>query len=348
MISRHSISSIADSLISYVSHDALEDLRTEDPRTAVDLYFGPIRFQELPRAGLLSGNCSIDGYYDPFIDNSNPWIFYAADVYEARVRFTILHELGHHLFATVAAKLLDDLDQFAGSFDGGAILAEEAVCHCFAGRLLVPSELIRDVIGPDRVTPKHVKAIHEKGLASWEAVAVRVAESMLEPGAVVLMRDAARISFCASSPRLGRLWWPRGSRVDQKGPLARSLATRQTAHPETYRFEMAYSQAMFCDTLPIHRGLAIGVLCDKPSNGGLSIIDQPDPLWRSRAEFCEWHPGVEREVGWCYKCKGRRCPECGRCGCIHPAKNSLCPQCGLQKPFRKGASMCHDCEMDFL
>jgi hypothetical protein len=51
-------------------------------------------------------------------------------------------------------------------------------------------------------------------------------------------------------------------------------------------------------------------------------------------------------VGWCGRCKGKRCPECGRCGCRHPARNPLCPACGMINPFRDGATMCRDCEGD--
>ena len=101
--------------------------------------------------------------------SEQPWIFYADDVHEDRVRFTILHELGHHLLVTVAAELLDDIDMLGGSADG-AIQTEEAVCHRFAGNLLVPDELLAETIGSDRVKPEHVVAIHERGGASWEAV----------------------------------------------------------------------------------------------------------------------------------------------------------------------------------
>ena len=97
-------------------------------------------------------------------------------------RFTILHELGHHLVVTAAAALLDDIDTVGAASGSGAIQAEEAVCHRFAGNLLVPDELLSETIGNDRVTPDHVVAIHERGAASWEACAVRVAEACRQQG----------------------------------------------------------------------------------------------------------------------------------------------------------------------
>jgi hypothetical protein len=210
----------------------------------------------------------------------------------------------------------------------------------------VPDRLLQETIGCDRVRPDHVVAIHEHGAASWEACAVRVAEVMPVAGAVVLLRDGATVAFCAASSRMGSAWWPRDSRLDPNGPLARGLSLRQTAQPDQYRFGLGYPRAMFCDTLPVHGGLAIGVLSDKPSDGSLSIIEEAEPAWKERVQFCEWCQGVERDRGWCDRCSGPYCPECDRCGCRHPVKNPLCPVCGLLKPGRPGARMCRDCEAD--
>lgn len=341
---RSSIEAITEALLAHVEDDAQADLRCEDPRAAVEVYFGPIGFQALPGAGAMSGECATDGFYDSTFDPSRPWIIYDADVAPGRVRFTILHELGHHLLATVAATLLDPIDSVAGT--GSATDAEEAVCHRFAGRLLVPGADLAAVVGSGPVRPDHVVALHERCLASWEATAIRVAESMAGPGAVVLVREPGIVSFCAASPSLGTAWWPRGSGVDPDGPLTRALGQRSRAQRDTYRYGLGYPRAMFCDTLPVHDHLAVGVLGERPSDGGLSVIEQPEPAWRVRVEFCEWHPGIEREVGWCDRCKGRRCPECGRCGCQHPVVNPLCPSCGLRSPFRAGAEVCRDCEAD--
>jgi hypothetical protein len=337
--------SITAALLEHVAEDVRTDLRSEHPGSAVELYFGPIGCQALPGANITRGSCSIDGYYTSDVDPQRPWIFYADDVHEDRARFTILHELGHHLFMTAAAALLDDLDALGGSADA-AIQAEESVCHRFAGNLLVPDELLQETIGSDRVNPDHVVAIHEDGAASWEACAVRVAEVMPIAGAVVLLRDNATVAFCAASSRMGSAWWPRDSRLDPSGPLARGLNLRQTALPEQYRFGLGYPRSLFCDTLPIHGGLAIGVLSERPSDGSLSIIEEAEPTWKEKVEFCEWHQGVARDVGWCYKCKGQKCPECWRCGCSHPVKNPVCPECKMIKPTRAGATMCRDCEAD--
>src|ERR1700728_2149946 len=91
------LESIVSALLAHLSDDVRSDLRSEDPATAIELYFGPIGFQPLPSARLAKGQCATDGCYDSQIDSSRPWIIYADDVHESRIRFTILHELGHHL-----------------------------------------------------------------------------------------------------------------------------------------------------------------------------------------------------------------------------------------------------------
>src|ERR1700677_3723018 len=122
------LGSITEVLLGHVPEEARVDLCNEDPAAAVELYFGPVGCQALPSANVVHGSCSIDGYYTPEGD-TRPWIFYAADVHERRARFTILHELGHHLIMTDAAALLDDIDVIGAASGSGAIQIEEAVCH---------------------------------------------------------------------------------------------------------------------------------------------------------------------------------------------------------------------------
>ena len=170
---------------------------------------------------------------------------------------------------------------------------------------------------------------------------------MPTPGAVVLLRDGETVAFCASSPRLGSAWWPRDSRLDPNGPLARGLNLRQTAQPEQYRFGLGYARAMFCDTLPVDEGLAIGVLSEKPSDGSLSIIEEAEPAWKERTRILRVVSRSRAGRGLVLPVPaGHTARSADRCGCSHPVKNPLCPECGLLKPFRDGATMCRDCEAD--
>lgn len=133
------IHDVVKQMIALVPDDALHDLQYEDPASAVEVHYEPVRVHRLPHASLLGGDCSVDGYYESFIDPASPRILYSDDVVAERARFTIIHELGHHIFNTVGAVLLDDLDRMGGSA-AEAQRAEESACHQFAGQVLVPTK----------------------------------------------------------------------------------------------------------------------------------------------------------------------------------------------------------------
>ena len=213
---------------------AVVDLVDEDPESAIGLYFDPVGLQPLPHRDLVADDCSTDGYYDPFVDPTRPWIFYAQDVAPSRVRFTLLHELGHHLFNTSAAWLLDDLDRLGGSSERAKRI-EETVCHQFASELLLPTELVDEILPSNgAVLPAHVRELHERAnTVSLDAVAVLAAGRLYAPGAVVIMRDEATRSFCAARG-LEDSWWPRGSVVDPVDPLPeRSAFSKRHASTPT-------------------------------------------------------------------------------------------------------------------
>jgi hypothetical protein len=337
------LESVATELVGTVPVDVLEDLRVEDAAVAIELHFAPVRVRALGLGGRPSSLCSTDGLYDA-TTGAAPTILYADDVAPERARFTLLHELGHHLLTADGAHLLDAIDDLAGSRVSPAEV-EEKVCHEFAGRALIDDEAIESVLGSNRLRPADVIELHERCNASWEAVAVRLAASSQHKTAIVLLRSPGVVSFCAASRRLTTPWWPRGSTVQSGGPLDHALRVNQTARPEIYRSDLAFAESMYCDSLRVHDGLAIAVLSDKPSDGHFDILEDPEPIWKTREDFCE-RCNEERTVGWCDNCRGRYCPECERCACSPGASNPVCPSCGLVGPKRVGATNCLTCEAD--
>ncbi len=338
-----SVERIATELLTHVSDDATYDLRFEDPGVAIERHFPPLRARALPRGSFVGDACSTDGWYENNIDPEKPWIFYSRDQSERRVRFTVVHELGHHLLQSSGSALLDDLDELGTSGEDVNAL-EETVCHQFAGAVLIPDSDLSEIIGGGQVLPGHVYELYRHGAASLEAIAVRVASSMSYAGAVVIMGAGSEIGFCASSPGLGRYWWPRASAVDPSGPLARATISESQAVPETFRFGLAYSSQLYCDTLPVNLNLGIATLSDRPSVGTRAVLAETEPRWRDEVQFCAWCITVERDRGWCEDCRGRYCRQCDRCGCISPGEDAVCPVCRLRSPRRPGASVCRDCE----
>ena len=330
-------------MLELVPPDALDDLRNENPVLAAEVHFEPLKVRRLPLGGFNGEKCSVDGYYESSIDPNQPHILYSDSGNPARATFTILHELGHHIFNTVGQILLDDLDQIAGP-SGDPALVEEVACHRFAGEILVSTQLLDEVIDGDQVTPRHLLKLHELSSASWEALVVRVADYSRIKTAVLLIRHRGEVSFAAAS------WltsWPRGSAVKPGGPLDRALRSDLTAQSEIFRYGMGGAESMFCDTAIVDDHLAVAVMSSRRSTLGLSLLEEVEPTWKTREEFCQWC-GEERDVGWCDLCSGRRCRSCERCGCQTHVATAVCPQCSLRIPFNPGAQVCRDCQADGL
>lgn len=342
MPSRNAIRAVAEQMAELVPDDAIHDLQFEDPALAVEVHYEPVRVHRLPRASLIEGDCSVDGYYDSLLDPDIPRILYSDEVVAERARFTIIHELGHHILNTYGARLLDDLDRIGGSV-AGAKSAEESACHQFAGQVLVPKELLEDIIASDALTPRHIVRMHEMTNASWEALAVGTASYTGQTTAVALVRSPGEVAFVAAN---GLAPWPRGSSVRPGGVLDRALRCNSArARREVYRYGLGRAEELFCDTLRVSAGLAIAVMSPRRSDGGLSILMPVEPAWKDREEFCAWC-NAERDVGWCHECSGQRCRECERCGCDVPISNPVCPKCFLVGPIRTGSEVCVDCEAD--
>lgn len=332
-----SVEEIATELYRLIGEHALTDLSTEDSTLAVEVHFEPLRVLALPPVDFSGGDCSIDGYYLNGVNQHRPVIVYSDQVSDERARFTIMHELGHHLLQNNGAHLLDPID-FLGGSAIGASKVEESVCHDFAGQILIPSELLGSVIGNAVLRPAHVIKLHALTNASWEAVAVRAA-SFTARGSVILIRDRRRVCFAAAKGLPG---WHRGAALAPNGPLSKAFSHNAKGLPELYRYGLAYSERLFCDTIRVDDRLAIGVLTPQPSDGRVAALGQPDPSWK-RESYCHWC-GCERIVGWCGRCSGRRCRSCDRCGCSEPIMYPLCPACFLRNRIRPGSDICVDCE----
>mgnify|MGYP000844860833 FL=1 len=341
---RPTIESVVSRLVGHVEH-CIEDLSSEDPAAAVELYFEPVRVRSLPAADLAGGECSIDGFYETNVDPTRPWILYADDVNPARARFTILHELGHHLLMTAAADLLDSIDQIGGS-TVAASRVEESVCHGFAGRVLIPQHMVDSTVDPAALRAEQVIALKEASHASWEAAAIRAVDAAATKAAVVLVREPGVVAFAATSSRMVGRGWTRGSAVQRDGALARALISEsQRAIKDVFRWDLPFAEQLYCDTVRIHEHLALAVLTERPSDGRFDILEEVEPAWRDREEFCS-RCGEERNDGWCELCRGRRCWSCGSCGCDRPLEHPLCPSCFLRNAFNAGSSVCRDCEQN--
>lgn len=313
-----------------------------DPAAGIPTVFPPARVVALaPGADLGSDACSCDGHYDDQIVPGVPHLLYSNDRAPRRARFTLLHELGHLVIRHLEPALLDLIDEAAGRH-GDPELLEERVCHAFAGRLLLPDAELDEVIGDGPPRPDHVIELYMRRRASWEAAAIRFAERLRGPAAVVIVRSPGVVGFSASSPGLTS-WWPRDSSFDPLGPLMRATDRPARSQPDTFRYDLPGATKLWCDVRQAWPGLGVALMADRPSNRQLNILPPADDEWgRLYCLRC----GELREGEWCFDCRGARCDECGACGCYRRAPERLCEECGLLKglgTFDAGWDVCRDC-----
>jgi Zn-dependent peptidase ImmA (M78 family) len=336
-------------LVDQVGTDAAAWLADEDIFEALGRLHPELRLISASDVELAtrSDDCAVDAFYLPEA-LGGPCVVYRADVNRQRLRFTLLHELGHHLLETVAAELHDSIDQCAGP-KGDCQAVEESVCQAFAGRVLIPDDLAASVLDGDQLRPRHVVEMYERSEASWMAVAVRLAEVEPTCSAIILMTERGRVRFVAPSRSAFSTWrtWRAGSAVQPNGPLATAFDRNAHSQAEIYRWGVGYPHAGFCDTLLTDEGLVIAVIGDKRSDGQFALLDEVAPSYVDRERWCA-HCNEERTEGWCDLCSDRHCHQCGRCGCAPPPiSNPRCNSCGLHEPHRAGATMCVTCEANY-
>lgn len=225
---------------------------------------------------------------------------------QARTRFTALHELGHHLVKghdTLALELRGPPRQRA---------LEEAICDSFAGRILIPDELVEEVIPDTGPTASDVVELWlSAGTASRAAAAVRAAERLGAAGHVMIATTDGVAQFTATRgikyvvapgaqqhdgvvQRAGRLGYGRGDDY----VTYRTGTASEEFHVDAVRAD-DYVFAVFTNGQA--PWVQLHVLQDRYSGPDEVVCphcDQSFEAWR-RHEACG-----EPE-----------CSSCGRCGC---------------------------------
>jgi Zn-dependent peptidase ImmA (M78 family) len=175
--------------------------------------------------------CACDGVFFP---RPLPNLAYAPTPGSRRESFTLIHEFGHYLVRRHDEVLsaLHDLDDDAGR------IAEERVCHNFAGQILVPDQVIMRVLGGKHPEAHHLRRLVGASSGSLEGCAVRLAEHLPATGYVAIADPAHRCIQFASPSSAAPYRWGRQTHLPEEHPLWRAAATgrfrgqaRSSGHP---------------------------------------------------------------------------------------------------------------------
>jgi hypothetical protein len=289
--------------------------------------------------------CACDGVFFPY---PFPTIAYAPTPSSRRESFTLVHEFGHYLVRRNDEVLsaLHDLDDDAGR------VAEERVCHAFAGQILVPDQIVNRVLDGRQPEAHHLRQLVAASSGSLEARAVRLAEQLPATGYVVIADPVHRwIQFASPSP-LAPYRWGCQTYLPGQHPLWRAAAIGRFRGQGQVIWASGSRMNLWLDAVA-DRGLVHAVFSQTRywDREGLSILDEVPAIARPIAISGTCRHCGEATWGYaaCADCGDVRCRACDRCGCGVPSPSTrVCAGCRLEEgkaQFRtKTSTICRDCE----
>ena len=300
------------------------------PKGAVSAQFG-LQIREEPALELTRG---ADGWCDGLSFLDHGVVLYVPTPYSRRENFTIVHELGH--------KLVEDdddaLDWIADRNDPGREL--ERLCDRIASELLMPGDLVTEILAGQPPAAAHLQALHAASAASEPVCAIALAQRLPCQGGVIIMDLGGRtVSYASVASPDDDGWplaypWPRQEIPDhhrlprlQPGQSARERSWWQTPWGEQQEY---YLDAV-TGTRRVHAILATQDLWNASR---LHLDAPPTAPGRPAAELhcpCGFH-GTARGYP-CSECHQPYCPRCRECACPRRrARDLTCQRCGLLVP----------------
>lgn len=288
--------------------------------------------------------CSIAGLYRS--GAVPPEILVAHSASPGRRSFSLLHEWGHHRINQddeVAEELYSYKEE-----EGREL--EENVCDALAARLLLPADVVRDVVGDGSVSAYTFARLCEQSSASREACAVRLSQELASPGYVVVARldpssGRCRVQFAAAAGDA----LPIRRNTPQPGTLLeKAFTTGHATGRESLRFPSgAQTAEMYGETLR-RSEYVLGVFVqDRPSWGDFALRPRP-ARGGFEEQYCEecaapFYPSGSR----CRVCGDFPCTTCNRCTCEPRSaqREKDCPACFQRLPLRlfPDGDVCSSC-----
>lgn len=296
-----------------------------------------VEYDMSPRDG-----CSVFGYYR-HVPAGQSMIFVHPSLTSERDRFTILHELGHHVqrqhlgWANVRHSLPSEI---------GAQL-EERVADAFAAEVLIPASTVP--ADATWLSARTLAEVYTTVRASRAAVAMRAIEIAPEgeQATVIVTDHRGMVTFARASgdevfaPARGRIQPGIAKMIESAferggsaiGPLDRGLEARSGWAQQDLQVEVALDDTW---------GYAFVVVRSAQRFGRKPTWDRIDDA-ECGNEACGTVFTVNEAVTICPACEVPKCPECGRCAC-EPKTSPVCDRCWLElTPAEQADPALHEC-----
>ncbi|GAA3824108.1 ImmA/IrrE family metallo-endopeptidase [Cellulomonas soli] len=257
-------------------------------------------------------------------------VIYAPTPGSNRQNFTLLHEVGHILVEDDDSALvwLADRDNPEREV--------ERLCDEIASALVVPEEMLDDIVGIGPLTAMDLKTLVTVSSASGPACAIALA-TRLSSGAVAIIDRATEIvahsALCGDELQV----YPwRGTNVPAGHPLLRLAAGAATTTRSYWLDRWDRRQDYYVSAVATEKRIyAVFSINDlwgvDRFHGGQAPPTKSNALRREIRCRCGFRGPV---TGWpCPECGHLYCPECGDCDCQRRARmQELCGSCFCLTP----------------
>lgn len=244
--------------------------------------------------------------------------------------FTLLHEVGHIL----VERDEDTINWLADRDDPDA--ETERLCEEVAAALVVPDELLDDLVGNGPITGDDLKTLVAGTAASGPACAIALA-SRLSSGAVVIVdRATAKVVHSALRGEDLRAYPWRHGDVPPDHPLLALQPGSATTRRSYWADEWNRRQDFYLSAVATEKRVyAVFSTTDlwgvDRFHGGQAIPEKskaPRTGMRCRCGF------TGRATGWpCQTCGKQYCPNCGDCDCQRRDRaQGTCTNCFCKAP----------------
>ncbi|MCS5498205.1 ImmA/IrrE family metallo-endopeptidase [Cnuibacter physcomitrellae] len=296
-----------------------------------------IEYDMNPRDG-----CSVFGYYR-HVAAGQSMILVHPSLTSERDRFTILHELGHHVqrqhraWANVRYSLPTDV---------GARL-EERVADAFAAEVLIPAGTVSS--DSTWLSARTLAGVYAKVRASRAAVAMRAIEISPEgdQATVVVADYRGMVTFARASgdevfaPARGRVQPGIAKMIEtalEQGGSARGMLDGGLVAASGWAQEELAIEVALDDSW----GYAFAVARPAQRFGRKPVWSRVDEV-ECGNEACGAVFAVDQTVTICSACGAPKCPECARCACELKA-SPVCATCFLElTPAEQANPTLHEC-----
>lgn len=269
-------------------------------------------------------------------------VMYTPTAGSKRENFTLLHEVGHILVEND-----DDALVWLADRDDSAVELER-LCEEIAAALVVPEELVDNIVGTGPLTANDLKALVARAAASGPACAIAIS-SRLSSGAVVII-DRASDRVIHSSLRgedLTSYPWkgndvPTGHPLRELEPLT-TILTKSFWTDTWGRRQDYYLSAVATEK----RVYAIFSVLDLWGMDRFHGGQAPPEKLNAPVRAVRCHCGYSGAApGWpCQVCSHQYCPRCGDCDCQRRERaQQSCSRCYCKAPPRDlEAGVCSNC-----